>query len=95
MRSKPHIEALREAVDDDGVPLSPEDYTPIGEKNRPKRRMDVLCILLLLLRLLLLLLLLLLVLPYCRRRRRRRRLFFFFFVVVVVVVVVVEAFSDA
>ena len=39
MRSKPHIQALREAVDDDGVPLHPEDYTPIGEKNRPKRRM--------------------------------------------------------
>lgn len=39
MRSKPHIEALREAVDDDGVPLAPEDYTPIGEKNRPRRRM--------------------------------------------------------
>lgn len=39
MRSKPHIQALREAVDDDGVPLYPEDYSPIGEKNRPKRRM--------------------------------------------------------
>jgi len=38
MRSKPHLQALREAIDDDGVPLHPADYTPIGNKNRPKRQ---------------------------------------------------------